>query len=146
MMSKIEVRVAKKNDLSAMAQIYLEDRQRYFNWVLNPQLADLVAETKRERLIVALIDDQVVGFAALYELISFVHLLFVAPQHQRQGVGLALIKTLSQMAREPLTLKCVQRNDSALAFYQQIGFVITKDNQYATPANFTLKLVHPDWN
>ncbi|WP_238595636.1 GNAT family N-acetyltransferase [Loigolactobacillus backii] len=145
-MSRIEVRVATKRDLPVMAQIYLEDRQRYFSWVLNLQLTDLVAETKRERLIVALIDDQVVGFAALYELISFVHLLFVAPQSQQQGVGLVLIKALRRMAREPLTLKCVQRNSSALAFYQQIGFVITKDNQYATPPNFTLKLVHPDWN
>jgi|SRR5450755_2900317 GNAT superfamily N-acetyltransferase len=68
-------------------------------------------------------DDEVLGFASIYEADSFVHHLYVAEHFQRRGVGTALLKSLEAWLRLPWRLKCVLGNENALAFYSSLGWV-----------------------
>ncbi|WP_299407241.1 GNAT family N-acetyltransferase [Acaryochloris sp. IP29b_bin.148] len=52
------------------------------------------------------------------------HHLFVDPHFTRRGIGTALLhKRLSAIGR-PASLKCIQRNIEAIAFYQSQGWQI----------------------
>lgn len=65
----------------------------------------------------------VLGFVSVYEAESFIHHLYVARRCQRQGVGTALLKSLEAWVPMPWYLKCVTRNEMALAFYLARGWV-----------------------
>lgn len=67
-------------------------------------------------------DNSVLGFVSVYEPGSFIHHLYVARHCQRQGVGAALLKSLEAWVPMPWHLKCVARNESALAFYLAQGW------------------------
>lgn len=138
-MSNIQIRPATPADQAALAQIYLEDRQQDFPWVVNPTLNDFEADSQGEFVLVAWQGDQRVGFSSFYRLANFVHLLFVAPKARQQGVGLALLTELRQYATAPLTLKCVMENESALRFYAKVGFQIVAADRGALPPNYTLR-------
>ncbi|NJO40973.1 MAG: GNAT family N-acetyltransferase [Cyanobacteria bacterium CRU_2_1] len=69
----------------------------------------------------------VVGSARLRELSSelgSIAYLAVLPEFQHQGIGTALVKRLTEIARQK-TLRClrVMTRTSALKFYQRLGFI-----------------------
>lgn len=128
----------KPSDRQAVAAIYLRDRELYFPWVAKPNLADFDHDSNGEALFVAEVNGRVAGFASLIRVMDFVHLLFVAPEFRRQGVGHALIKRMRQEAIGSLTLKCVIDNEAALKFYAGEGFAIRREDRMAVPANYTL--------
>ncbi|WP_246147489.1 GNAT family N-acetyltransferase [Secundilactobacillus folii] len=128
----------KRADRRAAAEIYRRDRELYFPWVAHPKLKDFAHDSRGEALFVAVLDGQIAGFASLYRVMDFIHLLFVAPEFQHRGVGHALIQALRQEADQPLTLKCVIENEAALRFYDHEGFVIRREDRIAVPANYTL--------
>lgn len=66
---------------------------------------------------------EVVGFISIYEPDSFIHHLYVAEPYQGQGVGSALLHSLNAWVPMPWHLKCVARNEHALAFYCLRGWV-----------------------
>lgn len=134
----MKIRKMTSADESAVAAIYLKDRQLYFPWVAKPALADFNHDSKGEALFVAEIDGQIAGFVSLYRVMDFIHLLFIAPEYRRQGVGHALLTVMRREAKGPLTLKCVMTNEDALKFYASEGFVIKRENRLAVPANYTL--------
>ncbi|RRK10531.1 GNAT family N-acetyltransferase [Lactiplantibacillus garii] len=138
-MSKIEIKPATAADRTALAQIYLVDRQREFPWVVDPQLKDFDHDSRGEFVLVAWIDGQQAGFCSLYRLANFIHLLFVAPDFRHLKVGASLLMEMRQYATEPLTLKCVMANEAALKFYARVGFQIVKADRNALPPNYTLK-------
>jgi ribosomal-protein-alanine acetyltransferase len=71
----------------------------------------------------------VVGFAVLMHAVDEIHLLVIgiAPQCQRAGRGRALLEFSMSQAREAgmtrMLLEVRPSNSSAIAFYQQSGFV-----------------------
>lgn len=132
------IRTMKRSERRAVAEIYLRDRELYFPWVAKPKLKDFDHDSCGEALFVAEEDGQIAGFASLYRVMDFVHLLFVAPEFRHRGVGHALIETLRREANTPLTLKCVIENEAALKFYDHEGFVIKREDRVAVPANYTL--------
>jgi ribosomal-protein-alanine acetyltransferase len=73
--------------------------------------------------------DAVVGFAVLMHAVDEIHLLVIgiAPQCQRAGRGRALLDFTMTQAREAgmtrMLLEVRPSNSSAIAFYQQSGFV-----------------------
>jgi len=105
MMATIEIKTATAADRTALAEIYLIDRQKDFPWVTAPRLADFDHDTRGEFIQVAWIDGKRAGFCSLYRLANFIHLLFIAPEFRRQGVGESLLTEMRQYATEPLTLK-----------------------------------------
>ena len=132
------VRPMKPTERETVAEIYLRDRQRYFPWVAQPNITDFARDSRGEALFVAEINGQIAGFASLLRVMDFIHLLFVAPEFQHQGVGHALIQRMRQEAVGTLTLKCVIDNEAALRFYASEGFAIKREARIAVPANYTL--------
>ena len=68
-------------------------------------------------------DGDVLGFVSVYEPESFIHHLYVAPNYQGLGVGTALLHSLEAWVPMPWHLKCVERNENALAYYLSQGWV-----------------------
>lgn len=137
-MSEIIVRTAKKTDYPALERIYFIDRYRDFPWVSQPQLTDFERDSRHEYILVAIIDQKIVGFLSFYRLANFIHLLFVDPAYRHQHVGYRLIETMRQSATGLMQLKVVTANFSARAFYERLGFQETKRDDLATPPNITL--------
>lgn len=131
-------------DRPVVADIYLVDRQRFFPWVAQPELADFERDSNHELVLVAEMDGEIAGFISFYRLENFIHLLFVSPKHQRCGVGHALIEAMRQQATAPMTLKCVTTNENALIFYRREGFEIIREDRFAVPNNYTLKDTHEE--
>ena len=74
-------------------------------------------------------EGRVVGVAALYvehEEAGRVRWVFVLPEHQRQGIGTALVSHVEQRAREPglrrLRLVTPARAGWAIRFYGKLGY------------------------
>ncbi|AVK62518.1 GNAT family N-acetyltransferase [Lactobacillus sp. CBA3605] len=143
-MAVIQIKTATQADRTALAQIYLVDRQQDFPWVTNPRLQDFDQDSRGEFVLVAWIDGKRAGFCSLYRLANFIHLLFVDPAFRQLGVGENLLTEMRQYATEPMTLKCVMANEAALRFYAQVGFQIVKADRDALPPNYTLRDTHTE--
>jgi ribosomal protein S18 acetylase RimI-like enzyme len=63
----------------------------------------------------------IVGYMALKE--SYVARLYIHPDHQRQGIGAALLKHAMERSPAGLELHTHQKNTPACTFYEQQGFV-----------------------
>ena len=77
----------------------------------------------RQRVVLAIRDDQLVGFAASGE--DWLHHLYVHPQSQGVGVGFSLLED-ARRSRSVLQLWAFQRNLHARAFYERAGFSVVR--------------------
>jgi GNAT superfamily N-acetyltransferase len=75
-------------------------------------------------LWVAEVDEHPAAFMAIAG--DFVEQLFVAPEHQRRGVGAALLAHARELSPVGLRLFTFQFNASARAFYEKNGFVVAR--------------------
>lgn len=66
---------------------------------------------------------ELLGFVSVYTPESFIHHLYVAGIHQGRGAGTALLDSLESWLPMPWRLKCVENNESALAFYRARGWI-----------------------
>ena len=136
----IKIRKAETSDTPQLETLFLVTRQRTFHWE-NPdkfKLEDFKQSTSGETIFVA--EDEgstIVGFVSVWEqdAVPFVHHLFVAPNHQRKGIGELLMESLLTWLPLPYHLKCVSKNREALAFYRKHGWVevgqgIGEDGEY----------------
>lgn len=57
---------------------------------------------------------------------DFIDQLYVAPTHQRQGIGKALLEFARTLSPERLWLYTFQINTNGRAFYEKNGFIATK--------------------
>lgn len=94
-------------------------------------------------LLVALIDNQIVGFLGLQG--SYIAGIFVAAAYRDQGIGGQLL-TAAQADQPELTLAVYHQNIRAVAFYVRHGFHrLTSEVEAATGARFdTLIWKKPD--
>lgn len=79
-----------------------------------------------EVIFTASISNKIVGFIAVWEKENFVHHLYIHPNYQNRGIGLALINTCKQYFGLPLSLKCVEKNIKASKFYKDNGWQATE--------------------
>ncbi|WP_431242399.1 GNAT family N-acetyltransferase [Flavobacterium sp. P21] len=115
----------RKNDYEPLRRLFLEERKNTFSW-LDPsefQLDDFEKLTQGELILTALIDDIPVGFISIWIPNNFIHHLYVAREHQEKNIGTELVKATIKKTTFPLTLKCLEKNSKAIAFYKQKGFV-----------------------
>ena len=84
--------------------------------------AAFALETADETIVVATIDGQIIGFAALYAPDAFLHHLYVHPGVQRGGAGSALLREMIRRTNGALSLKCQLANTRARAFYAKHNF------------------------
>lgn len=132
------IRPAAQDDRPALRELFLHARREAFFWQVADhwRLEDFDMQTEGEDLLVALDGDaRLAGFIAVWTPERFIHHLFVAPARQRQGVGRALLRALPQWHAQRYRLKCLTRNEAALAFYRNQGFTpidagVTGDGAY----------------
>jgi putative acetyltransferase len=99
----------------------------------HPFLTDAFLETERPAIahkwlpmsetIVCEIDGTVVGFLSLVG--NEVGGIFIAPEHQRSGIGRALMDT-ARSSRPYLELSVFEANLGARHFYEDYGFVLVR--------------------
>ena len=78
----------------------------------------------RDELWVAEREGKPVGFMAIAG--DFIDQLYVAPEHQRQGIGRALVAHARRLSPSGLRLYTLQANANARAFYERDGFVAVR--------------------
>jgi hypothetical protein len=85
----ITVREFVESDREALRELLVASRNAAFSWAPPSahKLEDFDASTKGERILVALVSTNIVGFASIYEPDSFLHNLFASPQLLGLGVG-----------------------------------------------------------
>jgi ribosomal protein S18 acetylase RimI-like enzyme len=117
----MRLRPALPTDQAALADLYLRSRRAAFTW-RDPedfQLDDFTRDTEGELIhLTESPDGTILGFLSLWEPDKFIHHLFIAPGHLRQGIGQALLADLHQRLPGPFRLKCLTANIPALAFYR----------------------------
>jgi GNAT superfamily N-acetyltransferase len=82
-----------------------------------------VVQVKND-LWVAEIDECPAAFMAIAG--DFIDQLFVAPEHQRRGLGAALLAHARGLSPSGLRLFTFQFNANARAFYEKNGFVVAR--------------------
>lgn len=118
----MRIRKSKEIDIPQLEKLFLITRQNTFDWE-NPakfKLTDYGSATEGETVFVAEESNgEIIGFISVWEkdVHPFIHHLFVAPHHQRKGIGNLLIRTLFDWLPRPYRLKCVLKNQNAIAFY-----------------------------
>jgi len=117
--------------LPGLRQVFLSARRQAFDWLPADsfRLADLDEQIEGETLLVAVHGEDPVGFVAWWPPGEFIHHLFVAPRWQGRGIGSALLAACLEQIGRPAQLKCLCRNTTALAYYEQRGWRIAKREQ-----------------
>ena len=83
---------------------------------------------------------EVVAFIAFVE--DYLAALFVAPAHQKKGVGSRLL-ALAKKMRDTLELSVYAENERAVAFYQKNGFRMTDKRIEEMTGHTELLMVFP---
>lgn len=120
----IRVRPFAQEDREALRALFVASRDLAFPWVEpgKHQLEDFDVSTQGERILVALDGETIVGFASIWEPDSFVHSLYVHPDHLRRGIGRLLLQACEPYFLSRATLKCLKANQRALRFYRSLGW------------------------
>ena len=136
----MKIRKAEVGDIPELETLFLVTRQCAFNWESPDKfkLEDFKKSTFGETIFVAEDDSSIiVGFISVWQqdTIPFIHHLFVAPNHQRRGIGKQLIERLFTYLPLPYRLKCMSKNKAASAFYHKHGWVevgkgLSEDGEY----------------
>ncbi|WP_281232568.1 GNAT family N-acetyltransferase [Flavobacterium gelatinilyticum] len=114
-----------QTDFEALRTLFLEERQRTFSWLDTSEfhLEDFDKQTQGEVILIAKINDTIVGFISVWMPNNFIHHLYIDNQYQGQNIGTELLKAVIQITQFPITLKCLQNNKKAVAFYRRKGFI-----------------------
>lgn len=123
------VREFEEADREALRRLYVASRNATFSWipVERHRAEDFDAHTRGEKILVAVAQSEILGFASIWEPDSFLHNLFVHPAAQRQGVGQALLARCAVYFTSGPTLKCLKANNNALQFYKSQGWEILQE-------------------
>lgn len=116
-------------------------------------------DTEGEFILVALVDNEIVGFVSVWSRDNFIHHLYVSNHFQNKGIGLRLLNSLIKKAPSELTLKCLVKNKLALNFYlnkdgkqypkappmKEITFYLSTESliQENTPRQWFLTIMDP---
>ena len=135
-MMRVALRDAVLSDLPALSDVFrrssLSNDGDRPNLLAHPEvleLSDLAVREGRTRAAVA--DGNIVGFASWLEAGDGFEIedLFVDPQWMRQGIGRALVLDLIAIARGRGSDRAeVTANQHALAFYENVGFVVYRED------------------
>ncbi|HDL7749750.1 TPA: GNAT family N-acetyltransferase [Yersinia enterocolitica] len=121
----IQIRQYQESDRPLLRTLYLASRQTAFSWLDGEhfRLEDFDRSTLGETILVAIDGDDHLGFASIFMAESFLHNLFVDPKAQHLGVGKALLLAAQQLFTSHGSLKCLAKNQQAMAFYRKQNWV-----------------------
>lgn len=127
-MTAFEIRRAGPGDLAEAARPYERAATETLSW--DPpgthSSAAFLKQAEDEAVWVAVVDDRIIGLAALYEPESFLHSLFIDAGWRGRGVGSALLAAVQAFAAGPLSLKVAGPNAAAQDFYAARGFHVSE--------------------
>jgi ribosomal protein S18 acetylase RimI-like enzyme len=121
------IRDARASDVDALTALFLESRRQAMPWLREVHPEDRTRWWMENVLLrdhavrVASIGGVVAGFAAMQP--GWLDHLYIAPGHQRAGLGTRLLAEAKRIGGDPLRLWVFQRNLAARAFYRRHGFV-----------------------
>jgi len=128
----VQRRTATPSDLDAIRDVYrrssLSNERDREVLLAHPDALDFPGDGIDDgRTVVAVHDGRIVGFATLGPVVGGaveVDDLFVDPEHQRHGIGRALVTEIAARAHASGGVHVdVTANPDALAFYESVGFV-----------------------
>lgn len=124
----IKIREFISSDTAPLQQLFLEVRQATFLWKDPAEfdVMDFDSETEGEQILVAVCDNKVVGFISTWIEDAFIHHLYVDASYQNQGVGKALLTNFLSRVHTAVQLKCLLKNEQAIAFYKRNNFIEKK--------------------
>lgn len=136
----IFVREFEEADREALRLLYVASRNATFTWntIESHQAIDFDAHTEGEKILVALVNGEIVGFASIWEPESFLHNLFVHPSSTRKGVGQALLASCAKYFTKTPTLKCLKANVNATQFYTSQGWSTLREETGPTGPYFLM--------
>lgn len=128
----MELRRYSPDDEAALIEMWHETKVRAYPYLPTEQSYTLEMDTEFFRqqiapqctLWVATAGDQLIGFLALDG--STIDRLFIHPDHQREGVGTALIEKAKALSPRALELHTHQQNISGCSFYEKHGFRVAR--------------------
>ena len=108
---------------------------------------------KLSNWLVAIDDDQVVGYVGSQTVLGETDMMNIAihPQYRKQGIATALIHNLIEILKEQnshsLMLEVRRSNDAAKSLYMKMGFVEVgvRRNYYRNPKEDAL-ILRKEWN
>ncbi|MFP9429384.1 GNAT family N-acetyltransferase [Enterobacter sp. LM3] len=120
----ITVRPWQESDRPFLRTLYLHARRDAWPWLNSAewQPEDFDAATRDEEIWVAVQNGRCLGFASVWTHDNFLHNLFVDPRYQNLGVGRLLLEQAQKTFTHTGALKCLIRNERAIAFYQRHGW------------------------
>ena len=118
------VREACPADAAPLQAIYLRAYAHAFPWRALP--ISLATDSAGEWMLVACQEGpqgRPLGFVSSQRTEAFIHHLYIDPAVHRRGIGRALLQAcLAGLSHRPAALKCVLKNQAALAFYASHGW------------------------
>lgn len=121
----MEIVPIKNDHYDNLRKLFLKERQDTFFW-LDPtefKLDDFEKHIKGELVLVAIDQEIPVGFISIWMPNNFIHHFYVDQKYQGKGVGTLLLNAAIQKTLLPITLKCLEENTKAVAFYRKKGFI-----------------------
>jgi GNAT superfamily N-acetyltransferase len=124
--SPFQVRAGREDDAVAIAQTHIDARRDAMPWLPTVHtfeetvrfFADFVIPN--QVVLVAEAEDGVAGFIAIYN--DWVEHLYIAPAHQRNGIGDTLLNRAKELRPDGLMLWTFEKNHRARTFYEKRGF------------------------
>ncbi len=125
------IRSFRKNDLTAVMQIWLDTNTKAHNFISKEYWEDNYAAVKemlpQAEVYVYEDDDtrQIMGFIGLTK--NYIAGIFIKETVQSNGIGKQLLDYVKKI-KDNLSLSVYQKNERAISFYQREQFVIQTEN------------------
>ncbi|AYN66374.1 N-acetyltransferase [Euzebyella marina] len=128
---KIEITDFSEEDREPLRHIYYEVRKTNFTWLPEEflKLSSFDKDTEGESILVAKVNNEIVGFASIWSQDNFLHHLYVSNKFQGLGIGTRLLNHIIENSSADLTLKCLKNNHGALNFYLKNGWESISEGQ-----------------
>ncbi|MBD1364004.1 GNAT family N-acetyltransferase [Mucilaginibacter sp. ZT4R22] len=141
--NRLLIREYRAEDRTVLAHIYQQSRVKTFYWldISAYGFEDFDRDTKEEKILVALLNGEVAGFLSIWMPDNFIHHLYIHPGFVNKGIGKALLNVAIKLFDSPLRLKCLERNENAIAFYLSQGWIVQGEGVDANGAY--LELTNP---
>ena len=127
------IRPARSDEYNQIARVWMD------SWVSTglEDASDSLLEKLRARVVTEVekgwslyvVDDNGVlaAMLALHLPDRYLDMLFVAPEHQGNGLGRRLLAFTRQQLPDEIWLRCVRENEKAWRWYEREGFVFEKE-------------------
>lgn len=121
----IKIREVVLSDRPHLQALFLKVRQATFSWmdIAAFDVLDFDEETEGEHILVAICDNQLVGFISIWMEDLFIHHLYVDTAYQNKGIGKALLMAFLGKEKKVVQLKCLEKNEHAITFYKRNNFI-----------------------